>query len=137
VQGKTAMVAFGQMITNVKISRLYKISNKQVKQAMRSLNQPSLGANLAEKVRKRKLTFKPDIDVRGQRTDEAIQNVINHIDDAVMCEVDAVKILHGKGNGILRQMIREILNTMPHVKSFRDEHIQSGGSGITVVEIDI
>ena len=54
-----------------------------------------------------------------------------------MCEIGTVKILHGKGNGILRQMLREMLNTMPHVKSFRDEHIQQGGSGITIVEIDI
>ncbi|MGQ1784401.1 endonuclease MutS2 [Saccharicrinis sp. GN24d3] len=137
ITGKNALVAFGHLMTNVKITRLEKISNKEVKQAMRSLNQPSLGANVAEQVRKRKLTFKPDIDVRGQRTEEAIQVVTNHIDEAVMCEVGTVKVLHGKGNGILRQMLREMLNTMPHVKSFRDEHIQHGGSGITIVEIDI
>ncbi len=137
VNGKNALVAFGHLLTNVKVSRLEKISNKQVKQALRNLNQQSLGATLAEKVRSKKLVFKPDIDVRGQRTDEAINNVMNHIDDAVMCEVSTVKVLHGKGNGILRQMIREMLNTMPHVKSFRDEHIQHGGSGITIVEIDI
>ena len=134
---KSAQVAFGHLITNVKINRLKKLSNKQVKQAVRTLNQPSHGAGLAEKVRKRKLTFKPDIDVRGQRAEEAIQVVTNHIDDAVMCEAETVKILHGKGNGILRQMLREMLNTMPHIKSFRDEHIQQGGSGITIVEIDI
>ncbi|WP_066627997.1 endonuclease MutS2 [Labilibacter marinus] len=137
INGKNAQVAFGHLVTNVKVSRLEKISNNQVKQAMRSLNQPSLGANLAETVRQRKLTFKADIDVRGQRADEAIQIVTNHIDDAVMCEVGSIKILHGKGNGILRQMLREMLNTMPHIKSFRDEHIQYGGSGITIVEIDI
>ena len=137
ITGKNALVAFGHLVTNVKLTRLEKISNKQVKQAIRNLNQPSLGANMAEKVRQRKLTFKPDIDVRGQRAEEAIQVVTNHIDEAVMCEVGSVKILHGKGNGILRQMLREMLNTMPHVKSFRDEHIQHGGSGITIVEIDI
>ncbi len=137
VNGKNALVAFGHLMTNVKVSSLEKVSNKQVKQALRNLNQPSLGATLADKVRKKKLVFKPDIDVRGQRADEAIHNVTNHIDDAVMCEVETIKILHGKGNGILRQMLREMLNTMPHVKSFRDEHIQHGGSGITIVEIDI
>lgn len=137
VNEKNAMVAFGHLITNVKVSRLEKISNKQVKQAMRGIYQPSLGANLAEKVRTRKLTFKPDIDVRGQRAEEAIQIVTSHIDDAIMCEVGTVKILHGKGNGILRKMLREILNTMPHVKSCRDEYIQYGGSGITIVEIDV
>ncbi len=137
VNGKNALVAFGHLMTNVKVSRLEKVSNKQVKQALRNLNQPSLGATLADKVRKKKLVFKPDIDVRGQRAEEAIHIVTNYIDDAVMCEVETVKILHGKGNGILRKMLREMLNTMPHVKSYRDEHIQHGGSGITIVEIDI
>ncbi len=137
LNGKNALVAFGQLMTNVKVSRLEKLSKNQVKQVMRSVHQPSLGANVAEKVRQRKLTFKPDIDVRGQRADEAIQIVTNHIDEAVMCEVSSIKILHGKGNGILRKMLREMLNTMPHVKSCRDEHIQYGGSGITIVEIDI
>lgn len=137
ITGKNALVGFGHLITNVKTSRLEKISNNEVKQALRSLNKPSTGAGIAEKVRERKLTFKPDIDVRGQRADEAIQIVTSHIDDAAMCEVGTVKILHGKGNGILRQMLREMLNTMPHVKSFNDEDIRFGGSGITIVEIDI
>ena len=77
ITGKNALVAFGHLMTTVKTTRLEKLSNKQAKQAVRSLNQPSLGANLAEKVRKRKLTFKPDIDVRGQRAEEAIQIVTN------------------------------------------------------------
>ncbi|SMO67075.1 DNA mismatch repair protein MutS2 [Saccharicrinis carchari] len=137
VNGKNALVGFGHLITNVKTSRLQKMSNNEVKQALRVLNRPSVGAGVAEKVREKKLTFKPDIDVRGQRAEEAIQNVTEHIDDAAMCEVATVKILHGKGNGILRQMLREMLNTMPHVKSFKDEDIRFGGSGITIVEIDI
>ncbi len=137
ITGKTAMVSFGHLITKVKISRLEKISNNEVKKTMRSLNQSSFGTGMAERIRERKLTFKRDIDVRGQRADEAIQVVTTHIDDAVMCEVSSVKILHGKGNGILRIMLREMLSTMPHIKSYRDEHIQQGGSGITIVEIDI
>ncbi len=137
VNGKNAVVAFGQLLTTIKVNRLQKLSNKQVKQALRGTNQFSFNSNLAERVRQKKLTFKADIDVRGQRAEEAIQTVMNHIDEAVMCEVETVKILHGKGNGILRQMLREMLNTMPHVKSFRDEHIQFGGSGITIVELAV
>ncbi len=136
IKGNNASVAFGHLVTAVKVDRLEKVSNKQVKQALRNMNQQSVGAGLAEKVRTRKLTFKSDIDVRGYRAEEAIAVVTSHIDDAVMCEVNEVKILHGKGNGILRQMLREMLNTMPHVRKFRDEHIQMGGSGITVVELD-
>ncbi len=135
VNGKNAVVAFGQLLTTIKVNRLQKLTNKQVKQAQKGTTQFSFNSNLAERVRQKKLTFKPDIDVRGQRAEEAIQTVMNHIDEAVMCEVETVKILHGKGNGILRQMLREMLNTMPHVRSFRDEHVQFGGSGITIVEI--
>jgi len=137
ITGKNAMVAFGHLVTNVKVSRLEKLSNKQVKQLLKDVYTPGLGSNLADKVRSKKLNFNPDLDVRGHRAEEAIIIVTNHIDDAIMCEVNNVRILHGKGNGILRQMIREILNTMPHVKSFKDAHIQQGGSGITVVELDI
>ena len=102
------------------ITRLEKLSNKQVKQLLKDVYTPGLGSNLADKVRSKKLNFNPDLDVRGHRAEEAIIIVTNHIDDAIMCEVNNVRILHGKGNGILRQMIREILNTMPHVKSFKD-----------------
>nr|WP_244825157.1 Smr/MutS family protein [Carboxylicivirga mesophila] len=134
IQGKEATVAFGSLSTTVKINRLERVSNKAVKRA--NITNPNASiSNVGDKVRERKLTFKPDIDVRGKRTEEAIQLVLNHLDEAVICEASEVKILHGKGNGILRQMIREQLNTLPFVSSFRDEHVQYGGSGITIVEI--
>ncbi len=134
IQGKEATVAFGSLSTTVKLNRLVLVSNKAVKRANISNPNASI-SNVGDKVRERKLTFKPDIDVRGKRTEEAIQLVLNHLDEAVICEVSEVKILHGKGNGILRLMIREQLNTLPFVSSFRDEHVQYGGSGITIVEI--
>ncbi|MBR8536033.1 Smr/MutS family protein [Carboxylicivirga sediminis] len=134
IQGKEATVAFGSLSTTVKINRLERVSNKAVKRA--NITNPNASiSNVGDKVRERKLTFKPDIDVRGKRTEEAIQLVLNHLDEAVICEASEVKILHGKGNGILRLMIREQLNTLPFVSSFRDEHVQYGGSGITIVEI--
>ncbi|WP_430811314.1 MULTISPECIES: endonuclease MutS2 [unclassified Carboxylicivirga] len=134
IQGKEATVAFGSISTTVKINRLERVGNKAVKRA--NITNPNASiSNVGDKVRERKLTFKPDIDVRGKRAEEAIQLVLNHLDEAVICEVSEVKILHGKGNGILRQMIREQLNVLPFVRSFRDEHVQYGGSGITLVEI--
>ena len=57
------------------------------------------------------------------------------IDDAILMGESQVRILHGKGNGILRQLIRQYLNTVPNVLGCRDEHVQFGGAGITVVEI--
>jgi DNA mismatch repair protein MutS2 len=134
VKGKDAMVAFGQLVTTVKLIRLEKISRNTYKKELRREN--SVEAGLAERIREKKINFKPDIDLRGMRADEAIEKVIIHMDEAVMCGADKVKILHGKGNGILRKMIREHLGSIPFVKKFADEHVQFGGSGITVVELD-
>ncbi|MCU4157469.1 Smr/MutS family protein [Carboxylicivirga sp. A043] len=134
IQGKEATVAFGSLSTTVKLNRLERVSNKAVKRA--NISNPNASySNVGDKVRERKLTFKPDIDVRGKRTEEAIQLVLNHLDEAVICEVPQVKVLHGKGNGILRIMIREQLDTLPFVRSFRDEHVQHGGSGVTIVDL--
>ena len=70
------------------------------------------------------------------RGDEAINAVMYFIDDAMLVGMSRVRILHGTGSGILRQLIREYLGTVPDVKSFRDEHVQFGGAGITVVELN-
>jgi DNA mismatch repair protein MutS2 len=85
----------------------------------------------------RRNQFNPEIDVRGMRTDEALQVVQEFIDTALMIQFRHLRILHGKGNGILRQMIRQYLNSTGAVKSAADEHVDRGGAGITVIELDI
>ena len=84
----------------------------------------------------RNIDFKPEIDIRGVRGDEAITRVSDLIDNALIVQHRHLRILHGKGNGILRQLVRQYLDTVDVVKSFRDEHVELGGSGITVVEMD-
>lgn len=79
--------------------------------------------------------FKQEIDVRGMRADEALNAVQHYIDDAILVGVAQVRILHGKGNGILRTLIRQYLATVPNVRDYHDEHVQFGGAGITVVEL--
>ena len=79
--------------------------------------------------------FSQEIDVRGMRADEALNAVQHYIDDAILVGVSQVRILHGKGNGILRTLIRQYLATVPNVRDFHDEHVQFGGAGITVVEL--
>ena len=79
--------------------------------------------------------FRQEIDVRGMRGDEAIDAVMHYIDDAVLMSVGRVRILHGTGSGILRQLIRQYLGTEPNVVNYHDEHVQFGGAGITVVEL--
>ncbi len=137
VSGKEAVVGFGNMVTTVKLTRLEKLSSNAFKKQVKEKSQSPAANSVAERIRNTKLNFKPDIDIRGMRANEAIEKAVQHLDEAVITETSTVKILHGKGDGILRQMIREYLGTMPFVKSFRDEHVQYGGSGITIVELDI
>ena len=73
--------------------------------------------------------------MRGMRGDEALNAVTYFIDDAILVGMSRVRILHGTGSGILRQLIRQYLATVPNVTAFRDEHVQFGGAGITVVDI--
>jgi len=87
-------------------------------------------------LQQRKLNFKPEIDIRGMRGEEAVRQVQELIDNALMVGHRNLRILHGKGNGILRLMVRQYLDTVDVVRSFRDEHVDMGGSGITVVEMD-
>jgi len=134
LQDKQAVVAFGQLKSTVKLTQLEATTNNQLKKEKRQSD--GLGTPTTDEVRQRKLTFKSEIDVRGMRGDEALQTVTYFIDDAVMVGVASVRILHGTGTGILRQLIRQYLNTVNGVISFRDEHVQFGGAGVTVVEFE-
>jgi DNA mismatch repair protein MutS2 len=132
LSNKNAVVAFGNILTTVPVSRLEHIS-KQEKRSL--LKTTTINYTRTYELNKRKMQFKSGLDVRGKRVDEAMQLVVEFIDEAIMVESNEVKILHGKGNGILRQVIREYLKTVDIVKSIKDEHIEFGGAGITVVEI--
>jgi len=134
MQDKQALVTFGNMKSTVKLSKLEPISNNQLKKETHKYE--SLGNSTTDEVRQRKLTFSSEIDVRGMRGDEAIQAVMYFIDDAIMVGVASVRILHGTGTGALRQMIRQYLGTVNGIRTFQDEHINFGGSGITVVEFE-
>ena len=134
IQDKQAIVGFGNLKSTVKLNRLEPISNNQIKKEAKKYE--NLGNTSSDEVRQRKLTFSSEIDVRGMRGDEALQAVMYFIDDALMVSVANVRILHGTGTGILRQLIRQYLATVNGVKRYRDEHIQLGGAGITVVEFE-
>ena len=94
-----------------------------------------MSASTLEDIRSRQLAFKPEIDVRGIRADEALQAVTYFIDDAIQFTASRVRILHGTGTGALREMIRQYLRTVPGVASFHDEDVRLGGAGITVVNL--
>lgn len=127
------VVALGQLQSTMNITRIEKVSNRQKKKATRSAN--LINAGLTDEMREKKLNFREYVDVRGQRGEEAVNTVTHFIDDAIMCGATKLKILHGTGTGVLREMVRQYLNTVPFVDSARDEHVQFGGAGITVVEL--
>jgi DNA mismatch repair protein MutS2 len=134
IQGKSAIVAFGMLKSSVKLTELEIISNNQIKKEQKK--QTVAVDTVTDDLRQRKLHFKSDIDLRGFRADEALQAVTYFIDDAIMVGVGSVRILHGTGTGALRQLVRQYLGTVHGVKRFRDEHVQFGGAGITIVEFD-
>ena len=129
VNGKKAVVAFGMIKTTVDIDNLERVSNNQLKQEKKASNTRDL-------LYERKLNFRPDIDVRGMRGDEALQAAMYFIDDAIQLGVTRVRILHGTGTGALRQIIRDYLATVNGVAHFQDEHVQFGGAGITVIDLE-
>lgn len=132
IKGNNATIAIGQIKSTVKTERLEKVSKTMLKKE--NAKSSFVSEATTDDMRKRQLNFKREIDVRGMRGDEALQAVTYFIDDAIMVNVDQVRILHGTGTGALRQLIRQYLNTLPGVKNFHDEHVQFGGAGITVVE---
>ena len=136
VAAKYISVSVGSIISKIAPGKVERISNQQFKDQTRATFRPVVQVD-SESISRRKLAFRPTIDIRGERLNDALEIVMHFIDDATMVGVGQVKILHGKGNGILREEIRKYLKTIPAVASFRDEAVQQGGAGITVVEMDI
>ena len=132
---KQAVVIFGGMRTKMALSRLERIDENTLKESQKQFAAYSYSRQTRETIDEHRNQFRQEIDVRGMRTDEALNQVQHFIDDAILVGVSQVRILHGKGNGILRTMIRQYLNAIPNVRNTRDEHVQFGGAGITVVEL--
>lgn len=134
VDGKIATVIFGDMRTKMRTDRLEYVKTVEQAKTESSLQSYSVSRSTRETIDNRKLNFKQDLDIRGMRGDEALNAVTYFIDDAILVGMPRVRILHGKGNGILRQLIRQYLSTVPNVADYHDEHVQFGGAGITVVD---
>lgn len=130
VDGNTATVIFGDMRTKMRTERLEHADTPR-EESVRSARTSRI---TRETIEERQKGFRQDLDVRGMRGDEAIHAVQYFVDDAILVGMSRVRILHGKGNGILRQLIREYLSTVPNVTAYRDEHVQFGGAGITVID---
>ncbi|WP_018910119.1 endonuclease MutS2 [Prevotella veroralis] len=135
IDGKQATVIFGGMRTKMSISRLECVDGATLQQEQKQFQAFNYSRETRETIDKHRNQFHQELDVRGMRADEALNQVQHFIDDAILVGASQVRILHGKGNGILRQLIRQYLETVPNVTNYRDEHVQFGGAGITVVEL--
>ncbi len=135
IKGEKCVVAFGMLKTTTRIGQLEKISAEEAgRLRIKDKSKVELGT---WNVSTRRISFRPDIDLRGKRADEAMELVVDFIDEAIMVNARELRILHGKGNGILRQLIREYLHTVDLVEWYGDEHVDRGGAGITVVRLDV
>ena len=142
IQGKQATVIFGGLRSKVKLEQLERCekekgSSEQTATAIDKHAHLAIHTSRVTRstIEDRKQNFHQDLDVRGMRGDEAVDTVMHFIDDAILIGLSRVRILHGTGTGVLRQLIRQYLRTVPNVKSAKDEHVQFGGAGITVVDL--
>ena len=140
IQGKQVTVIFGGLRSKVKVEQLERTDKRKETPQNATDKHAHLAIQTSHMTRAtmedRRQNFHQDLDVRGMRGDEAIDTVMHFIDDAILIGLSRVRILHGTGTGILRQLIRQYLNTVPNVKKAKDEHVQFGGAGITVVDLE-
>ena len=135
IQGNKATVIFGHIKSSVHIERLEKVSRNRLKREQ-AIKATFVSEDTTNSMREKSLHFHREIDIRGFRADEALQALVYFIDDAIQVGAEQVRILHGTGTGALRQTVREYLKGATGIRSFHDEHVQFGGAGITVVELE-
>ncbi len=135
IGGRSARVLFGMMYTQVETKRLER-AEAPAKESGPGEAATFLGRETRDAMYEKKLHYRPEIDIRGMHVDEALQAVSYFIDDSIQLEQGRVRILHGTGTGALRELVRNYLGTVAGVRSYRDEHVQFGGAGVTVAELD-
>lgn len=133
IKGKKALVVFDNMKTRIELDKLEKGKPKKETPTKHQSYQ-LLGHRNSDEVHRISSQFRQEIDMRGMRADEALMTLQYYLDDAIVVGAKKVRILHGTGTGALRELVRQYVASLPEVRHYHDEHIQLGGSGITVVE---
>lgn len=134
LSGRSVTISVGNLHATMTADRLERISSNEYRDASRAASRQVL-QKMDDSIRERKLQFKTELDVRGERLSDAIDIVTHYIDDALMLGMGSVRIIHGKGTGVLRDEIQKYLRTIPGVASAQDEDVRHGGSGVTVVTL--
>ncbi|SHK67647.1 endonuclease MutS2 [Hymenobacter psychrotolerans] len=132
VKGKTAEVSFGGMKTIVKVSQLEKLTRAEIREREKDAARRAPAQYSGFDTTGKMSGFSPTLDLRGERAEDALNKIMSYVDDAVMLGVPEIKILHGRGNGVLRQVVRDYLHRTRQVASVADEHADRGGDGATV-----
>ena len=136
VSPKAVVVAIGNISSKMPLDKVERITSNEYKSAVKETARPTSSVKVDSSISERKLNFSTGIDVRGERLNDAIEKVTRYVDDAVMLGVGSVRIIHGKGTGVLRDELQKLIRTMPGVAGVRDEHIQFGGTGVTIVTLE-
>ncbi len=136
VSAKAVVVAIGNISSKMPLDKVERITSNEFKSAVKETSRPVSAVKYDSSISERKLNFSTEIDLRGERLNDAIEKVTRYVDDAIMLNISSVRIIHGKGTGVLRDEIQKLLRTMPGVASARDEHIQFGGTGVTIVTFE-
>ena len=133
VSNKAVTIIIGNISSKMPIDRVERITSNEFKNAVKEIAKPPVMRLEDDSIRERKLNFKPEIDVRGERVNEAMETVMRFVDDAIMLDMPSVRIIHGKGTGALREELQKFLRTVPGVATVKDEQLQYGGTGVTIV----
>ena len=136
VSAKAVVVIIGNISTKLPHDKVERITSNEFKSAVKETARPAPSMKVDSSINERKLNFSTEMDVRGERLNDAIEKVTRYVDDAIMVGVSSVRIIHGKGTGVLRDELQKLIRTMPGVASVRDEHIQFGGTGVTIVTFE-
>ena len=135
VNGKTVTISVGNISSTMKADGLERISSNEFRELSRKAFAPAQ-QKVDISITNRKLNFSPEIDLRGQRLADALDIVTHFIDDAIMLGVGEVRIIHGKGTGVLHEEIQKYLRTIPGIARVSDEDVRIGGSGVTIVTLE-
>ena len=136
VSAKAVVVIIGNISSKMPLDKVERITSNEFKSAVKETSRPVSAVKVDTAINERKLNFSTELDVRGERLNDALEKVTRYVDDAIMLSISSVRIIHGKGTGVLRDEIQKFVRTMPGVASVRDEHIQFGGTGVTIVNFE-
>lgn len=133
ISNKAVTVIVGNISSTMSPDRVERISSNEFREASRKEFKP-VEQKVDRSLTDRRLNFSPELDIRGERLSDALNIVTRYIDDAVMLNMGSVRIIHGKGSGVLREEIQKYLRSIPGL-SVSDEDIRNGGTGVTIVKL--